>query len=48
MRVKYELELVSQMNHGHKLNDEIDRTTSLKSSVEVICYLTMNVIEVDE
>lgn len=36
MRVKYELELESQMNHGHKINDE-DQTTSLKSSVEVIC-----------
>lgn len=28
MRVKYELELESQMNHGHEINDEIDRTTS--------------------
>lgn len=46
MRVKYELELESQMNHGHEINDETDRT-SLKFG-RGKSYLTMNVIEVDE
>lgn len=42
MRVKYELELESQMNHGHEINDIFKKFGRGK------CYLTMNVIEVDE
>lgn len=30
---RLELVLESQINHGHEINDEIDRTTSLKKSL---------------